>query len=78
MAHPTPDLRGEYPMPKFTNIAPQMGLDLLGWSGSVIMEDFEGRGLLDLMISSARPGASFAIFITTATALSPNAPKRPD
>ena len=35
-------------MQKFTNAAPQMGLDLLGWAGSVTMEDFEGNGLLDL------------------------------
>ncbi len=45
---------GDYPMQKFPNVAPSMGLDLLGWSGSVTMEDFEGNGLLDLAISSFR------------------------
>src|SRR5579871_964216 len=43
---------GEYPMQKFTNAAPLLGLDFLGWAGSVSMEDFEGNGLLDLVISS--------------------------
>jgi len=43
---------GDYPMAKFTNAAPDIGLDLEGWAGSVIMEDFEGSGLLDLVISS--------------------------
>lgn len=43
---------GDAPMQKFYNAAPKIGLDLLGWAGSVIMEDFEGNGLLDLVISS--------------------------
>lgn len=45
---------GDYPMKKFINIAPQTGLDILGLSGSVAMEDFESNGLLDLVISSVR------------------------
>ena len=49
---PLKNFGGDYPMKKFYNAAPQMGLDLLGWAGSVTMEDFEGNGLLDLMISS--------------------------
>jgi hypothetical protein len=43
---------GKYAMKKFYNAAPDMGLDFLRLSGSVIMEDFEGNGLLDLVISS--------------------------
>jgi FG-GAP-like repeat len=53
---------GDYPMKKFINAAPQMGLDLLGWSGSVIMEDFEGNGLLDLVVSSFRPDGQLRYF----------------
>lgn len=45
---------GEFPMAKFRNAAPAMGLDFLGWSGSIAMEDFEGNGLLDFVISSFR------------------------
>ncbi|MCW3053195.1 MAG: repeat protein, partial [Chthonomonadales bacterium] len=46
---------GDYPLPKFYNAAPDMGLDFLGWAGGIIMEDFEGNGRLDLVISSLRP-----------------------
>ena len=49
---PLKDFGGDRPMKKFYNAAPQMGLDLLGWAGSVVMEDFDGDGLLDLMVSS--------------------------
>ena len=53
---------GDYPMKRFFNAAPQMGLDLLGLSGSVTMEDFEGNGLLDLLISSELPGGQLRYF----------------
>ena len=43
---------GEYAMPKFQNVAPLIGLDILGMAGSIAMEDFQGNGLLDLVISS--------------------------
>ena len=45
-------------------------------SGSVTMEDFEGNGLLDLLISSFDRTVNCAIFATTATAPSPSAPKK--
>lgn len=53
---------GDYPMKKFTNEAPRMGLDILGWAGSVIMEDFEGNGLLDLAVSSMRSDGPIRYF----------------
>ena len=53
---------GGYPMKKFYNAAPLVGLDLLGWAGSVVMEDFEGNGLLDLMVSSQRPDGQLRYF----------------
>jgi len=52
---PLKDFGGDFAMTKFYNAAPDMGLDFLGWSGSIVMEDFEGNGLLDLVISSFRP-----------------------
>jgi hypothetical protein len=52
---PLKDFGGDYPMKKFYNAAPEMGLDFLNCAGGVVMEDFEGNGLLDLMISSIRP-----------------------
>jgi hypothetical protein len=46
---------GEHPMKSFYNAAPELGLDFLGWAGSIIMEDFEGNGLLDFVVSSFNP-----------------------
>ena len=43
---------GDYPMKSFYNAAPELGLDLFGWAGSVIMDDFEGNGMLDFVVSS--------------------------
>ena len=53
---------GDYPMRKFYNAAPDMGLNLSGWAGSVIIEDFEGNGRLDLMVSSQRPDGQLRYF----------------
>jgi hypothetical protein len=42
-------------MPEFPDVAMFAGLDVTGHSGGVIMEDFDGDGLLDIMISSSGP-----------------------
>jgi hypothetical protein len=42
----------EYPLPRFPNVAKDVGLDLLGLAGGAILEDFDGDGRLDLMMSS--------------------------
>ncbi len=42
-------------MPEFTDVAMFAGLDVTGHSGGVIMEDFDGDGLLDIMVSSSGP-----------------------
>ena len=59
---PLKNFGGEAAMQKFVNGAPAMGLDILGLSGSVAMEDFEGNGLLDLLISSFEPDTSLRYF----------------
>jgi FG-GAP-like repeat/ASPIC and UnbV len=41
----------EYNPGRFTNVAPTIGLNLLGRSGGCIIDDFDGDGLLDIMIS---------------------------
>ena len=51
---PAKNLGSDYPMPKFYNAAPELGVNYSGWAGSVIMDDMEDRGLLDLVISSFR------------------------
>ncbi len=59
---PANKLGGDLPMQKFYNAAPEMGVDYLGWAGGVIMDDFEGNGLLDLMISSCRRDGQLRYF----------------
>ena len=42
-------------MPEFPDVAMFAGLDVTGRSGGAIMEDFDGDGLLDIMVSSSGP-----------------------
>ncbi len=49
-----PDVfRSEYDPGRFPDRAVDVGLDVLGLAGGSIAEDFDGDGLLDLMVSSA-------------------------
>jgi VCBS repeat protein/ASPIC/UnbV protein len=41
----------EHPLPRFDNVAKEAGVDVFGLAGGAIMEDFDGDGRLDLMIS---------------------------
>jgi hypothetical protein len=41
-----------FPLPRFDNVAREAGLDVYGLSGGAILEDFDGDGRLDLMVSS--------------------------
>jgi hypothetical protein len=52
----------EYPMKKFYNAAPDLGLDVLGLAGGAIMEDFEGNGLLDIMVSTIKVDGQMQYF----------------
>ncbi len=40
---------------RFLDIAPSVGVSVTGHSGGAILEDFDGDGLLDLMVSSSGP-----------------------
>jgi ASPIC/UnbV protein/VCBS repeat protein len=42
----------EHPLPRFPNVADQAGLDIHGLSGGAILDDFDGDGRLDLMVSA--------------------------
>jgi hypothetical protein len=42
----------DYDIKRFTNVAAGVGLELFGWAGGVIMDDFDNDGYLDLMMSS--------------------------
>jgi tetratricopeptide (TPR) repeat protein len=41
--------------PRFTEIAPQLGLDEMSLAGGAIAEDFDGDGNLDIMVSAWSP-----------------------
>jgi hypothetical protein len=47
--------RSDAAMPEFPDVATFAGLDVTGHSGGAIMEDFDGDGLLDIMVSSSGP-----------------------
>ncbi|MBS1912811.1 MAG: CRTAC1 family protein [Bacteroidetes bacterium] len=44
--------QSDYPLPRFTNIAPQLGIDEEGLAGGCCTEDFDGDGDLDIVTSS--------------------------
>ena len=41
----------EYPLPQFENVAQSTGVDLYGLAGGAVLEDFDGDGRLDLLVS---------------------------
>jgi len=43
--------RSEYDVKHFDNVAAQVGLNILGHAGGSIVEDLDGDGLLDIMVS---------------------------
>jgi len=45
----------EYDISRFPDVAPEAGLILNNHSGGVVLEDFDGDGFLDLMVSSSGP-----------------------
>ncbi len=49
---PPDGFASEYPLQKFEDIAPDLGLDSRALSGGTIIEDFNGDGLLDVMVTS--------------------------
>ncbi|HEY2944571.1 MAG TPA: CRTAC1 family protein [Vicinamibacteria bacterium] len=42
----------DFPLPRFENVAREAGLDLYGLSGGAILDDVDGDGRLDLMVSA--------------------------
>jgi hypothetical protein len=47
--------QSEYDLGRFPDVAAGAGVNVTGHAGGAIMEDFDGDGLLDLMISSSGP-----------------------
>jgi hypothetical protein len=64
-----PDLRvpegrfaPERPVPRFRNVAPALGLDALNLAGSVVADDFDGDGFLDLLVSTYDPRGQLRLY----------------
>ncbi|HET6203243.1 MAG TPA: CRTAC1 family protein [Planctomycetota bacterium] len=49
---PPEAFRSDYDIRRFPNVAGPLGLDVVGLAGGAIMEDLDGDGYLDLMMSS--------------------------
>src|SRR5207248_275212 len=47
--------KSEYDLGRFPEVAASAGVNVTGHAGGAIMEDFDGDGLLDLMVSSSGP-----------------------
>src|SRR5690606_2743621 len=52
-----------YPLKQFTDVAPQVGLDVNDLSGGGIIDDFNNDGYLDVMVSSWFPTHQMRYFV---------------
>jgi hypothetical protein len=52
---PASRFQSEYALPEFPEVAASAGVDITGHAGGVLVEDFDGDGRLDLMVSSSGP-----------------------
>lgn len=50
---PPESFASEYAIKRFVDVAPQLGIARPGLAGGAIMDDFDGDGYLDLMVSSS-------------------------
>jgi len=52
----------EFDIGKFRDISDRVGMDRMNWAGGAIMEDFDGDGLLDLVVTSSDPAQPMAFY----------------
>lgn len=50
------------PFPRFVDVAPELGLNTMSLSGGVILDDFDGDDVLDIVVSEAHPLGQLRIF----------------
>jgi hypothetical protein len=62
---PSESAESEFELPRFVDRAASTGLDVEGLSGGVVMEDLDGDGLLDLMMSSWGSRDQLRLFLNT-------------
>jgi len=48
--------------PRFTDIAPRLGLDSFDLAGGAVAEDFDGNGFLDIMVSTSNPAGQLRYY----------------
>jgi hypothetical protein len=53
---PPESFKSDYQIKRFADVAPKLGLDVVGRAGGVITEDFDSDGYIDVMFSSAGLG----------------------
>jgi hypothetical protein len=49
-------------LPEFAEVAASAGIDIMGHAGGVAVEDFDGDGLLDVMVTSSGPTDQMHLF----------------
>ncbi len=59
---PGTQFESDYDIGRFKDVATDVGLRINGHSGGSVMEDFDGDGLLDLMVSSSGPRDQLRFF----------------
>lgn len=53
------------PFPRFSDVAPQLGLNSFDLAGGAIVEDFDGDGLLDVLVSTNDPSGAMHYYRNT-------------
>lgn len=59
---PESKFASEAKLPEFAEVAASEGLDVMGHAGGVVVEDFDGDGRLDVMVTSSGPMDQMRLF----------------
>lgn len=59
---PPAALVSEYDMHRFVDVAPKLGLDTMNYAGGVIVDDFDGDGLYDIVTSNCHVAGPMKAF----------------
>ncbi|MBX3462871.1 MAG: CRTAC1 family protein [Planctomycetes bacterium] len=56
---------GDGGFPSFANVAPELGVDTFGNAGGAVVDDFDGDGRLDILVSDWAPRGRLRLFRST-------------